>query len=1464
MKYFKRNGFVALVSMLSLTAYAGDSLPLSVAVSETKEFIQVSGHGIDTSNVIQQERIIQGTVLEEGTNEPLVGVNVVVKGTTIGTTTDIDGKYSIKIPSDKAILVFSYIGQKTEEYSVKGLNFLNVIMKSDATMLSEVVVYTGYMTQKKADLTGSVAMANASDLKKNASANAMKSLQGKMAGVHITTNGGNPAEGTTVQIRGLSSLSGGVKPLIVLDGMPTENLNLRDINSGDIESIQVLKDAASASIYGARASGGVILIQTKKGQAGKTNIEYNGSVSINTVLNKPTLMNAEQYGRAAFQAQAYDERVYGTSISLPSAYNYTWHRGDNGIAVLDEVKVAEYLNADQTVRGSDTDWMGEIFQTAISHNHQLTISNGSEKSKSLFSLGYFNNEGTQIHTFFRQYSIRANTEYSLIKNHLKVGENLAVSYLQYRDQSETWWAMINPPASPVYDENGGWAGAPGFDDFTNPVRLLTMNKDNINNYVKIIGNIFLDLNIWKGISARTQFGLDYGNAYNRAVDGVWSETGGRNSDGENYVGSYQSHPLSYVWTNTLSYTLSTGKHNLDVVLGTEATRFVQEGFSARREGIYLEDRDFAHIGVTTGEKYNLGSSADEYTYFSLFGKANYVYNGKYLLSATVRRDGSSLFGENNRYATFPAFSVGWRIKDEAFMEDFDFLSDLKLRASWGANGSVQGLPRGYTTTPFTTDYFGTSYPIQGNESGPLYSGYKRTWLGNPDLKWETTTQTDLAVDFGFFNQRLTGSLGYYFKKTKDILVQTPYIAVMGEGGEPWINGANMNNQGLEFEVSFRNDPSAEFQYTISANIGTYKTKLTELPENVINKYPGDGVRDFVIGRSPNVFYGLVADGIFKTQEEVDNHAEQPGKAIGRIRYKDLDGDGRVDELTDRTYIGTADPDFFGGITFDFKYRNFDLNMFFQGVFGNQVSNDWKRQSDFWHISGSVPVGKNHPTRLLDAWSFDNPDSDIPAMTNVMTNNEQRMSTYYIEDGSYLKLRNIELGYTFPAKITNKMMMKNLRVYASARNVFTLKKFWGDDQFTSFDPEMSGYGYLTPFTMTFGLNVTFYSEKDGRPDTYVITGDIDAMWLRDSSAQVYPYLDFMSEDKNLQRLIIGVINKQTSFILKDPYANAFYDDDTKYTRWNSDHTEMKPGIHERKYELDSLCYPIRLAYGYWKKTNDASPFDAQWKKAIETVLRVCKEQQRKDGNGPYSFRRTSEWAIDAVPMGGVGYKVNPVGLICSTFRPSDDATIFPFLVPSNFFAVASLRQASEMVQKITKDNVLADELLALSKEVYNALQTYAVVNHPKFGKIYAFEIDGFGSAYLSDDANVPNLLALPYLGGVDSDDAIYANTRRFVWSEYNPYFFKGSYFEGIGGHHIGTDMIWPMSLIMKALTAQDDKELQQCIQMLQKTHAGTGFMHESFHKDDPKKFTRSWFAWANTLFGELLWKTFNEKPYLLEY
>jgi uncharacterized protein len=379
---------------------------------------------------------------------------------------------------------------------------------------------------------------------------------------------------------------------------------------------------------------------------------------------------------------------------------------------------------------------------------------------------------------------------------------------------------------------------------------------------------------------------------------------------------------------------------------------------------------------------------------------------------------------------------------------------------------------------------------------------------------------------------------------------------------------------------------------------------------------------------------------------------------------------------------------------------------------------------------------------------------------------------------------------------------------------------------------------------------------------VITGDIDAMWLRDSSAQVWPYLAFMKTDATLQNLICGVINRQTRCILKDPYANAFYDDDQKVGEWKDDLTAMKPGIHERKWEIDSLCYPIRLAYHYWKLTGDATPFDSQWKSAIEATLKVFKEQQRKQGNGPYQFQRRTSWATDGVPLNGYGYPVKPVGLICSIFRPSDDATIFPFLIPANFFAVVSLKQAAEMVTAISKDAALATELTRLASEVEAALKKHAIVEHAVHGKIYAYEVNGMGSYNLMDDANVPSLLSLPYLGAVSQKDEVYQNTRKFLFSEDNPFYFKGKVADGIGGPHAGIDMIWPLSIIMRGLTSSSDQEIKACIQVLKRTHGETGFMHESFHKDDDKQFTRKWFAWANTIFGEFLWNVFVNKPHLL--
>jgi meiotically up-regulated gene 157 (Mug157) protein len=420
----------------------------------------------------------------------------------------------------------------------------------------------------------------------------------------------------------------------------------------------------------------------------------------------------------------------------------------------------------------------------------------------------------------------------------------------------------------------------------------------------------------------------------------------------------------------------------------------------------------------------------------------------------------------------------------------------------------------------------------------------------------------------------------------------------------------------------------------------------------------------------------------------------------------------------------------------------------------------------------------------------------------------------------------------------------------------------------------GWLFENCFPNTLDTTVDF-EMRAGKPDTYVITGDIDAMWLRDSSAQVWPYLSLCKEDKALQQLIRGVIHRQVKCILRDPYANAFYKDENKISEWKAtDLTDMKPGIHERKWEIDSLCYPIRLSQGYWEITGDASPFDADWLEAMKRILQTFKEQQRKDGEGPYSFQRKTSWATDGVPLGGYGYPTKKVGLIHSMFRPSDDATIYPFLIPSNLFALSSLRNLRNILQALKAGKELDGPAFALENDLINALNTFAVVSHPVYGDVFAYEVDGYGNHTFMDDANVPSLLALPYLqaaafGGDLSvlhvgkrGYDVYQNTRRMLLSDSNPFFFKGKAGEGIGGPHAGLDMIWPISIIIRGLTSRDPQEISLCLKMLQHSHGGTGFMHESFHKDDASKFTRKWFAWANTLLGEFVLKTYRERPALL--
>ncbi|MDR1920043.1 MAG: TonB-dependent receptor [Tannerellaceae bacterium] len=1019
---------------------------------------------------LSTKRLVSGKVTEKGTGESLPGVNIFIKGTTIGVTSNFDGEYSIEIESEDNTLVFSYIGKNTLELPVGNRTRIDVALEDVSNLLDEVVIQTGYMMQRKADLTGSVALATASDLAQNPSTNALKSLQGKLPGVYITSDG-SPGGSVGIQIRGITSLDAQPGPLIVLDGLAGD-YNLRDINPANIASIQVLKDASSASIYGSRAAGGVIIIETKKGKKGEPVITYDGRVQFSTWANKPELLNTDEYARAIWQAYANDGKLNEIKQSI-RFFDYEWDYDANGYPTLHSAKPVEWLNNAQTMRSADTNWADEISRTAVSHNHQISVSAGTERSRTFFNLGYENTEGMQIATFWRKYSARLNTDFDLIDNRLKIGENFELNYMNYREANETERAVNMPPNIPVYTENGDWGGASldvGMDDYRNPVKNLLLYKDNINKFLKLIGNVYADLRLLDGLNLKTSFGVDYRGSYYRFVDPKWREADGSGRDEKfNYVRNEQYHFMEYQWTNQINYNAQWEKHTIGAVAGIEFTQAESESFYARKDGIILESRDYGYLSAATGDNITEATgSGDEYTFLSYFGKVSYSYDSKYLLSATIRRDGSSKFGANNRWAVFPAFSVGWRIKNEPFLEDAESLSDLKLRFSWGKNGN-SAIPGGYLQSGYLADYNGTAYAIKGQETGTLQSGFRRSLTGNSDLKWETVTQTNYGLDFGFFNQQLVGSLDYFYKKTTDMLYYPPYIAAIGEGGYRYVNGPSMENKGLELLLTYRGNPSSDFHYTITGNLATFTNKILDLPENVRSEYGGNGMLDDMIGKPRNAIYGYVADGIFKTQEEVDNAPQQAGKSIGRIRYKDLDGDGRITQEYDRTWIGVNDPDFTYGLNLQASYKNFDASLFFQGIYGAQVWDTWIEYSDFWNINDVNNT--NHLKGVFDAWTPQNSQSDKPALSTRNINDEKRTSTYFIKDGSYLKLRTVELGYTF-GNLLEKTSIERLRAYVSANNVFTIKKFWDENRFSGPDPENRGFGYAIPFAFTVGLNVTF--------------------------------------------------------------------------------------------------------------------------------------------------------------------------------------------------------------------------------------------------------------------------------------------------------------------------------------------------------------------------------------------------------
>ena len=1019
------------------------------------------------STIMYAQSTITGNVTDQ-TGEAVIGCTVLEKGTSNGTITDFDGNFTLQVQAGKT-LVFSCVGYLTVE--MPAADGMKIVMKDDALALNEVVV-TGYTTQRKADLSGAVSVVSVNELSKQNENNPIKAMQGRVPGMNISADG-SPSGSATVRIRGIGTLNNN-DPLYIIDGVPTK-AGMHELNGNDIESIQVLKDAASASIYGSRAANGVIIITTKKGKEGNIKIDFDASVSIQTYVHKMEVLNAKEFGQVMWQGYVND----GLDPNMNGlGYHFDWLYNPNGTPVLNGLTMSKYLDAAGKTPAADTDWFDQTTRTGLVQQYNVSLSNGSEKGSSFFSLGYYKNDGIIKQSDFERFSARMNSEYKLLKvkdlNVVTVGEHFTLNRTSEVNAPGGFLENVLQfnPSLPVYTTDGQYAGpVGGYPDRENPVARLDRNSDNRYTFWRLFGDAYIDINPLKDFHIRSTFGLDYSQKQQRIF--TYPITEGTVANPTNGVEAKQEHWTKWMWNAIATYNLEVGKHRGDAMIGMELNREDDTWFSGKKYDYAVLNPDYMWPDSGVGESEAYGSGGG-YTLVSFFGKVNYTFDDRYMASLTIRRDGSSRFGKNNRYGTFPSISAGWRINQESFLRDVSWIDNLKIRASWGQTGNqeISNIARytlyesNYGEAQFGGQSYGTSYDIAGTNGGQtLASGFKRNQLGNDDLKWETTTQTNLGLDFGLFGNSLYGSFEWYHKKTTDILVYMPGIGVMGEGSSQWINAGEMLNKGVELNVGYRGE-IGHFSYDISGNIGNYRNEVTKIPETIAanGTFGGNGVKS-VVGHPMGAQVGYIYDGIFKSQQEIDNHAAQNGAGLGRIRWKDLNEDGVINEK-DQDWIYSPVPDFTWGLNIYLQYKNVDFTMFWQGVQGVDVISDLKKETDLW--SGLNISNLNKGRRLLGAWTPANMDSNIPAISTMDNNNEKRVSTYFVEDGSYAKLRTVQLGYNFPDKVLEKIHMSRLRMYLSAQNVLTIKS----KSFTGVDPENANFGYPIPFNVTFGLNVSF--------------------------------------------------------------------------------------------------------------------------------------------------------------------------------------------------------------------------------------------------------------------------------------------------------------------------------------------------------------------------------------------------------
>lgn len=1014
---------------------------------------------------------VSGTVISKTDGYPVIGASVIEVGNnTNGTITDIDGKFTLTV-NDNAEISISYIGFQTQ--TVKARSILNIIMEEDSEMLEEVVV-TGYTTQRKADLTGSVSVVSTEDLKMNSNPDPMKALQGKVPGMTITGNG-SPSGTSTIRIRGIGSFNSSQDPLYIIDGVPT-NMSLNSLNANDIESMQVLKDAASASIYGSRASNGVIIITTKKGKKGeKVKVDFSANLTAQfyTPQSLMNVCNSAEYATAMAQAAMNDgldpvayASNYGLNLNATTGTPITiWNPANNQYVNYTVNGLYDgFINNKKTMRYSDTDWLDEISRTGFSQNYDLSLSHATDKHSTMFSLGYKKNSGILKYTDFENISARMNSSYNVNK-YITIGENFTVTYTSQVDCAPMENALKMAPIVPVYEEDGTTFAGPvgGMSDRQNPAREQYHNRDNQLNYWRLFGNGFIEIKPIKGLVLRSNFGLDFYNSFINAMTYTFHSDIVNNDIAKTTLSN--KNEVNWTWSNTANYNFTIAdKHNINILAGAELSKQSSIDFSAYSEGYAVEDIDYMWPNAATGTMRNTGAKVG-YRLASFFGKIDYNFNDFILASVTVREDGSSRFGKEHRWGTFPAATLGVRLSK--LMEQ-NWLDDWKIRLSWGETGN-QAIDNNAQFGLYVVDYgldrvTSTAYDLLLQGSGTFPSGYRATQLANNNLKWESATQYNIGTDFNLFNNSLYGTIDGYIKDVDDMLINPAFLGAIGEGGASWLNGPSLRNWGMEFSLGYRKTLACGLNFDVNANIDFFRNRVTYLPSTTTGSYAHTSKENLVESKMPyGSSVGYIVTGIFQNQEEVDASG-QANARVGGLKYADLDKNGVITP-DDQDWIFNPVPDFSYGLNIALNYKDFDLTMFWQGVYGQDVYNNQKAQTDFWSITDA---GSNKGNRLLNAWNTNNTNSTIPALTTDNTADEGRASSYYVENGSYLKLRNFQIGYTIPAAFLSKFKMTNARVYVSGQNLLTIKS----KSLTCPDPENPNWNYPLATSVSFGLQLGF--------------------------------------------------------------------------------------------------------------------------------------------------------------------------------------------------------------------------------------------------------------------------------------------------------------------------------------------------------------------------------------------------------